>query len=135
MTAMYLLLSTLALGLGLHHRRHQLDGHETVAHGAQGWLRWQLRRRNRMALLENDGFPRPVEDRVRAWWLGPVLLWTESSSIGLPLETDQRIQAIHATEFDGHFAPRFRIDWTGPVPKGSPSAPATAHAGQSAQRP
>ncbi len=108
MTAYVLLGSSLVL-LILFFRQQKLSEYRTFAEHRNGYLRCELRRRNSLVLLETDGFPRPTEERVQTWWLGGILLWVEHSSIGLPLETDQRIDRIAAEEFDRHFSPRFRI--------------------------
>lgn len=108
MTTCVILSSLLAL-LILFLRQQKLTGYQTIGEHSHGWLRCELRRRNGLVLMEADGFPRPVEERVLAWWLGGLLLWTQHRSIGLPLETDRRIDHIASEEFDVHFSPRFRM--------------------------
>lgn len=113
MTAYVLLGSLLAL-LAWLFCPQRLSGFQSLADHRQGWLHRELWRRNSMVLMKMDGFPRPVEERVLAWRIGGLLVWTEHSSIGLPLETDWRIDQIGAEEFDQHFTPRFRM--VGPHP-------------------
>lgn len=92
----------------LEHRR--LRRYELVCRSAPGPLRSELRRRTYMACTTPGDFPHPLEERVIAWRLWGLPLWTCRSIIGLPHQQDTRIDLVAATEFDRHFGARFRMD-------------------------
>jgi len=89
---------------------HRLLRYELVSHYRQGPLRCELRRRTYLAATMPGEFPHPLEERVIAWQLWGLPLWTARSIIGLPSELDTRIDHVAAAEFDRHFAARFRLD-------------------------
>jgi hypothetical protein len=70
----------------------------------------ELRRQTYLDVTGSAEFPQPREERVMAWRLGGMPVWSQSASIGLPPELDARINRVGAHEFDIDFGPSFRAD-------------------------
>jgi hypothetical protein len=68
----------------------------------------EMKRRNFMRLSAGAAYPCPAEERVLTFSVLGVPVWCSRSAVGLPAETDARIEAIQAHEFDAAFEPRFR---------------------------
>lgn len=70
----------------------------------------ELRRRTLLQAACPGEFPRPREERVVMWRLAGVPVHVQRSVVGLPLQTDARIDTLTADEYDGRFSPWFRLD-------------------------
>lgn len=70
----------------------------------------ELRRRALLQAASPGEFPQPREERVVMWRLAGVPVHVQRSVVGLPLQTDARIDSLTADEYDGRFSPWFRLD-------------------------
>jgi hypothetical protein len=74
-----------------------------------GWL-WsiELKRHCLMRLSAAAAYPCPAEERVLIFAVLRVPIWWSCSVVGLPAETDARIESVQADEFNAAFEPQFR---------------------------
>ena len=68
----------------------------------------ELRRHSFMRSSAAAAYPCPAEERVLIFSVWTVPVWWSRCVIGLPAETDARIEAIQAHEFNAAFEPQFR---------------------------
>ena len=84
--------------------RHQLLERST------NWL-WsvELKRHCFMRFSAAAAYPCPAEERVLIISVLGVPVWWSRSVVGLPAQTDARIDAVQADEFDAAFERQFRL--------------------------
>lgn len=68
----------------------------------------ELKRHSFMRLSAAAVYPYPAEERVLIFSVLRVPVWWSRSVIGLPAETDARIESVQAHEFNAAFEPQFR---------------------------
>ena len=109
-----MLLAMLVLAGRAFHWRHRFAGWESLWRFRSGPITVELRRHAHLARFERDSieYPQPREFRILTMRLGAIPLWSQQASVCLPMQADERIDAIAAGEFDHLFDAHFRLGWT-----------------------
>ncbi len=110
---MLVLLALAALAARTIQLRLRFSGWEVLWRFRSGPVTVELRRHAELARLGGDSFefPQPREFRVVTMRVGGIPVWSQRAIVSLPVETDARIAAVAATEFDDLFDPHFRMSW------------------------